>query len=60
MKGEMNILNEGYTKYFFDFGDGNNPFLLNVSELTDNKNNKFKYNFFHYIPLSEEMKNYIY
>ena len=60
MKEEMNILNEGYTKYFFDFGDLKNPFLLNLSELSYKNNNKFKANLLHNIPLSEEMKNYIY
>lgn len=28
MEEEMTILKEGYTKYFFDIGDDNNPFLL--------------------------------
>ena len=59
MREEMHVLNEGYTKYFFDIGDENNPFLLNISELGDNKNNKEPYNFFHIVPLSEEMKNAI-
>ena len=32
MKDEMCVLKEGYTKYFFNIGDDNTPFLLNASE----------------------------
>ena len=38
MKEEMNVLNEGYAKYFFDIGEENNPFFLNTCELSENKN----------------------
>ena len=59
MKEEMNVLNEGYAKYFFDIGEENNPFLLNTCELSENTNSKYKNFFFHNVPVSEEMKNYI-
>ena len=30
MEEEMTILKEGYTKYFFDIGDDNNPFFIKI------------------------------
>ena len=58
MKEEMDIFREGFTKYFFEIGDDNDPFLLNASKQDDNEY-KIKDPFFHYIPLSDEMKEKI-
>ena len=58
MKEEMAILREGYTKYFFDIGEENDPFLLSASK-QDDKEDKIKDPFFHYIPLSDEMRENI-
>ena len=58
MKEEMYVLKEGYTKYFFDVADDSNPFLLNASEPVDKKE-KISDPFFHYIPLSDEMRENI-
>ena len=55
MKEEMNIFKEGYAKYFFDFGEENDPFLLNTSKMSDNET-KIQDPFFHYVPLSDEMR----
>ena len=58
MKEEMIVLKEGYAKYFFDISDDSNPFLLNASEPVDKKN-KSKDPFFHYVPISNEMRDNI-
>ena len=58
MKEEMVVLKEGYTKYFFDIADDNNPFLLNASEPLDKKN-KTSDPFFHYVPITNEMRENI-
>ena len=58
MKEEMDILKEGYAKYFFDFGEDYDPFLLNISKQYD-KECKFKDPFYHYTPLSDEMREKI-
>ena len=58
MKEEMCVLKEGYTKYFFDIADDNNPFLLNASQPLDKKNQTSD-PFFHYVPLSNEMRENI-
>ena len=62
MKEEMTVLREGFTKYFFDIGNEDNPFLLKVSEKEEDINNNSAMNidpFYHYIPISKEMKNNI-
>ena len=58
MKEEMCVLKDGYTKYFFDIGEESNPFLLSASNPEDLKN-KVSDPFFHYVPLSEEMRENI-
>ena len=58
MKEEMCVLKEGYAKYFFDIADDSNPFLLNASEPLDKKD-KTSDPFFHYVPLSNEMRQNI-
>lgn len=58
MKEEMCVLREGYTKYFFNIGEDNTPFLLNASE-PQNKNIKNIDPFMHIIPLNSELKENI-
>ena len=55
MKDEMGIFKEGYAKYFFKFGESNDPFLLCASKLDDNEA-KNQDPFFHNIPITDEMK----
>ena len=58
MKEEMNIFREGFTKYFFEVGDDNDPFLLSSSKKDDTEY-KIKDPFFHYIPMSDEIRENI-
>ena len=59
MKDEMIILREGYTKYFFNIGDDQTPFLLNSSKKSNNDNNNIEDPFMHIVPLNEEINEYI-
>ena len=58
MKEEMCVLKDGYAKYFFDIAEDSNPFLLSTSEPADLKN-KVSDPFFHFVPLSDEMRENI-
>ena len=59
MKDEMNVLREGYSKYFFNINDDQTPFLINASELKDTESNNKIDPFMHKVPMSDELKENI-
>ena len=58
MKEEMFVLREGYSKYFFNIGEDQTPFLLNASNQIEN--NQKNDPLIHVVPLSLEQKENIY
>ena len=58
MKDEMNVLREGYAKYFFNLNNDQTPFLINASESKDTDNNKID-PFMHKVPMNDELKESI-
>ena len=59
MKDEMNVLREGYTKYFFNINNDQTPFLINASEPKNTDNNNKIDPFMHKVPMSDELKESI-
>ena len=54
MKGELNFLKEGFTKYYFNIEDDQSPFLLKASDkCIDNEKDPL----LHFVPINKELKN---
>ena len=55
MKGELNFLKEGFSKYYFNINNDQTPFLLKASEKS--KIDKDTDPFVHLVPIKKELKN---
>ena len=54
MKGELNFLKEGFTKYYFNIDDDQSPFFLKASEkILDNEKDPL----LHLVPINKELKS---